>query len=834
MASFFPASRPNLQTLQFEPAKSYRYEQPIFTKFQENAKTNPIVYKSYLKHISCLCKNEQLQEAVDFITKMEFENLRIGPDIYGELLQGCIYERDLFLGQQFHAKIIKLGEFFYKNEFIETKLLIFYSKCDHFNSSYYLFSRLRKQNAFSWAAIIGMYCRMDLSKEALLGFIKMQETDVLGDTFVVPNVLKACGSLKDFELGQCVHGYALKLGLGGCVFVGSSLVDMYGKCGVLTDARKVFDGMTERNVVAWNSMIVSYVQNGLESEAIRVIYDMRMEGIDPTRVTISSFLSASANLFAVEEGKQAHAIAILYGLDLDKILGSSIINFYGKVGLLEDAELVFRRVIEKDVLTWNVLISSYVQHGLVDNALNLCHEMRQEGFVFTGVTLSSILSASADTRDLRLGKEGHCYCIRHNVESDAVVASSIIDMYAKCDRIHDARQVFESTEEKDLVLWNTMLAAFAEQGLSGEALKLFYSMQLESVPPNVVSWNSVILGFLRNGQVNEATDMFLEMLALNVQPNLITYTTLINGLSLNGLVDEAIMMFQTMLEAGLQPNIVSISSVLSACADTASLTYGRAVHGYTVRQNLPLSVSLATSLVDMYAKCGSLKDAKHVYDMVLTKELPLNNAMISAYALHGCPKDAIAVYKHLKEENSEPDGITFTNVLSSCSHSGLIIKGIEIFSDMITVYGVKPSMEHYGCIISLLSRQGNLGEVLELIQTMPFKADGHVWGSLLAACREVNETEVGERISEYLIRTEPRNAGNYVTVSNAYAAVGRWNEVSKLRNLMKERGIRKNPGSSWIQIGEEFFVFVSGDTSHSKTQEIYAMLSLLEMEMHFS
>ncbi|KAI5680633.1 hypothetical protein M9H77_01860 [Catharanthus roseus] len=747
MASFFPASRPNLQTLQFEPAKSYRYEQPIFTKFQENAKTNPIVYKSYLKHISCLCKNEQLQEAVDFITKMEFENLRIGPDIYGELLQGCIYERDLFLGQQFHAKIIKLGEFFYKNEFIETKLLIFYSKCDHFNSSYYLFSRLRKQNAFSWAAIIGMYCRMDLSKEALLGFIKMQETDVLGDTFVVPNVLKACGSLKDFELGQCVHGYALKL---------------------------------------------------------------------------------------VEEGKQAHAIAILYGLDLDKILGSSIINFYGKVGLLEDAELVFRRVIEKDVLTWNVLISSYVQHGLVDNALNLCHEMRQEGFVFTGVTLSSILSASADTRDLRLGKEGHCYCIRHNVESDAVVASSIIDMYAKCDRIHDARQVFESTEEKDLVLWNTMLAAFAEQGLSGEALKLFYSMQLESVPPNVVSWNSVILGFLRNGQVNEATDMFLEMLALNVQPNLITYTTLINGLSLNGLVDEAIMMFQTMLEAGLQPNIVSISSVLSACADTASLTYGRAVHGYTVRQNLPLSVSLATSLVDMYAKCGSLKDAKHVYDMVLTKELPLNNAMISAYALHGCPKDAIAVYKHLKEENSEPDGITFTNVLSSCSHSGLIIKGIEIFSDMITVYGVKPSMEHYGCIISLLSRQGNLGEVLELIQTMPFKADGHVWGSLLAACREVNETEVGERISEYLIRTEPRNAGNYVTVSNAYAAVGRWNEVSKLRNLMKERGIRKNPGSSWIQIGEEFFVFVSGDTSHSKTQEIYAMLSLLEMEMHFS
>jgi pentatricopeptide repeat protein len=153
------------------------------------------------------------------------------------------------------------------------------------------------------------------------------------------------------------------------------------------------------------------------------------------------------------------------------------------------------------------------------------------------MTLASLLSASADISNMKLGKEGHCYCIRNNLESDVVVASSIVDMYAKCERIDYARQVFNSTIKRDIVLWNTMLAAYAELGQSGEALKLFYQMQLEGVPPNVISWNSVILGFLRSGQVSESKDMFLQLCSLGVQPNRITWTTLISGLAQNGFPD---------------------------------------------------------------------------------------------------------------------------------------------------------------------------------------------------------------------------------------------------------------------------------------------------------
>ncbi|XAR66954.1 hypothetical protein NMG60_11013351 [Bertholletia excelsa] len=793
--------------------------------------TGKIMRQSYFKQIASLCKDSQLRQAVHLFAEMQTENLQIGPEIYGELLQGCAYERNLFLGQQIHALIIKNGEYFAKNEYFETKILIFYTKCDLLEVTTDLFRRVRKQNVFSWAAIIGLYCRMGFGVEALLGFCEMQENGYLADNFVLPNVLKACGAMQMLGLGKAVHGYVFKVGFGRCVFVASSLVDMYGKCGVLGDARKVFDKMAERNVVAWNSMIASYVQNGMNDEAIEIFYDMREKGVEPTHVTVSSFLSASANLFALVEGKQGHAIAIVNGLELNKILGSSIINFYSKLGLIEDAELVFSRMLEKDVVTWNLLISCYVQCGLVENAINLCQLMRSENFRFDSVTLASTLSASADTSNIKLGQESHCYCIRNNLESDVVVSSSIINMYAKCGKTNHARKAFNFTKQRDLVMWNTLLAAYAELGISGEALNLFYQMQLEGVPLDVVSWNSVILGFFRSGHVNKAKEMFTQMKSLGFNPNVITWTTFVSGLAQSGCNNEAILFFHQMLEAGICPNIVSIVSALSACTNINLLLVGRAIHGYITRQGLSLSIPVATALVKMYAKCGSLYQAEGVFDTSPIKELALYNAMISAYAAHGQAVKALELFKTLQEENIEPDSVTFTSLLSACSHAGLVNKGLGLFVDMVNENHVKPSMEHYSCVVRLLSQYGNLDEALMLVLGMPFEPDAQVLGSLLAASREHQAIEIAEYISELLFELEPCNSGNFVALSNTYAAARRWDEASRLRVLMKQRGVKKSPGCSWIQIGGELRVFVAGDISHSETEEIYSTLAFLEREM---
>ncbi|KAJ0864922.1 putative tetratricopeptide-like helical domain superfamily [Helianthus annuus] len=189
----------------------------------------------------------------------------------------------------------------------------------------------------------------------------MVESGFEGDNFIIPNVLKACGGLLLVGFGKGVHGYVIKLGFEDCVFVASSLVDMYGKCGALEDARKVFDKMPERNVVTWNSLMVSYSQNGMYEEAVRVFADMRNEDVQPTVVTMVSFLSATANLCAVEEGKQGHSIAVLNGLDEGNIVGTSLINLYSKTGLVKDAEKVFRKMVKKDVVAWNLMVSCYVQ-----------------------------------------------------------------------------------------------------------------------------------------------------------------------------------------------------------------------------------------------------------------------------------------------------------------------------------------------------------------------------------------------------------------------------------------------------------------------------------------
>ncbi|KNA08736.1 hypothetical protein SOVF_160020 [Spinacia oleracea] len=564
---------------------------------------------------SSLSRNGQIQEAVHLLCQIPNNAGQIGPEFYVELLQGCANETELFLSQQIHGLIIKKGDVFARNEYIQTRLVVCYAKCDELECTYRMFSRLVVKNIFSWTAIIGLNSRMKLNEQALLCYSEILENGICPDNFVIPNALKACGANQWLGFGRGIHGYVIKMSFEGCVYVASSLVDMYGKCGVLEDAKVVFDEMSERNSVVWNSMIVGYVQNGMCEEAIRLFDEMRVEGVEPTRVTVSSFLSAAANLGAVEEGRQGHALAVLYGLELGNVMGSSLINFYSKIGWVEDASLVFSGMVEKDAVTWNLLISCYVQHGLAEDAVNMCHFMRLQGLRIDCVTMASLFSACSDIGDIKLGREGHCYCIRNNLDSDMVVATSMVNMYAKSKEIDYARRVFDSSLEKDLVLWNALLAAYAELGLSGKALELFYQMQLQGLQPNVITWNSILLALLRNRLVDEAKNMFSQMCAFSVEPNVVTWTTLIRGLAQNGVAFEAMLYFQQMQESGVQPNSMSLTGVLSACIDMTSLILGKSIHGYVIRRNHEFSTEILTSLADMYAKCGGIANARKVFNI---------------------------------------------------------------------------------------------------------------------------------------------------------------------------------------------------------------------------
>ncbi|KAK7411240.1 hypothetical protein VNO78_02673 [Psophocarpus tetragonolobus] len=782
-------------------------------------------------HISHLCKTGRVSEAAESLTQLQ--PLAAGPALYGSLLQTCVYERALPLGTQLHARLIKLGPTFSDNRFLSSKLILLYSKCGHSLAARRLFLDPRNRNVFSWAAVIASLARSGRPRAALAAFVAMQLQDgVFPDNFVLPNVLKACAVLRFIRFGRAVHAFLLKTLLTQCVYVSTGLLDMYGKCGALEDAEKVFAFMPQRNDVAWNSMLVTYAQNGRNEDAVGVFREMRVQGRDVSLVALSGFFTACANLGAVGEGRQGHGLAVVGGLELDSVLGSSIMNFYFKVGLVEEALVVFGNMVVRDVVTWNLVVAGYVRFGMVEKALEMCCLMREEGFGFDSVTVSALLAVAADMRDLGLGVKAHGYCVKNGFDGDVVVLSGIVDMYAKCGRMDCAIRVFGSARKKDIVLWNTMLAACAEQGLSGEALKLFFQMQLESVPPNVVSWNSVIFGFFKNGQVAEARDMFVEMCSSGVVPNLITWTTMMSGLAQNGLGYDAMMVFREMQDVGIRPNSMSIASALVGCTSVALLKYGRAIHGYVLRHDMSQSLHVTTSIMDMYAKCGSLDYAKRVFSMCSTKELPVCNAMISAYASHGQAVEALALFKQLEKDGIVPDRITFTSVLSACSHGGLVKEGMEIFKYMVSELQMKPSEEHYGCLVKLLANDGKLDEALRTILTMPSHPDAAILGSLLAACGQNHDIELADYIAKWLMKLDPDNSGNYVALSNLYAAVGKWDKVSNIRGLMKEKGLRKIPGCSWIEVGQEQHVFIASDRSHPKTEEIYVTLDLLGYEMH--
>ncbi|CAI0629063.1 unnamed protein product [Linum tenue] len=581
MASLPITTAPNPDSPLFSLRKSLNFKQTLLINPTQTGRDG---YNSYFRGISFLCRQGRVQEALRLLNDMELKSYFVGQEVYSELLQGCVSQRDLSTGRQIHARIVKNGPLFANNEYIETKLVIFYAKCDLLEAADGLFGRLRAENVFSWAAMIGLRSRMGSNVEAVMGVCKMIESGFMVDNFVVPNVLKACGALQWTGVGRGVHGLSLKMGLNACVFVCSSLVDMYGKCGVLEDARRVFDEMPERNAVTWNSMIFGYAQNGCNEEAIDLFLEMRLEDFEPTDVTLLSLLSASANVGAVEEGKQGHGIAVSYGFELDKIMGSSILNFYSKVGLIEDAELVFSRMLERDEVTWNLLISGYVRLLQVEKALDTCRLMRLENLRFDSVTLASILAICSHTKNTMLGKEAHCFCVRNNLDSDVVVASNIVDMYGKCERIGDARRVFDSAVNTNTVFWNTMLTAYVENGKIGEALRLFYEMQLESVPQDVTAWNAVVLGCVRNGDLDEARYLFSRMQSADIPANLTTLTSLVSGLLRNSSCDDLVQKIQ---ESGLRSNIISIISTLcNNGMDRASLQDVKAIYGFVLRHDL--------------------------------------------------------------------------------------------------------------------------------------------------------------------------------------------------------------------------------------------------------
>jgi pentatricopeptide repeat protein len=337
----------------------------------------------------------------------------------------------------------------------------------------------------------------------------------------------------------------------------------------------------------------------------------------------------------------------------------------------------------------------------------------------------------------------------------------------------------------------------------------------------------MIAGYSQSGNVGEALNLFEKAPSRDV----ISWNTMISTYAQSGCFDEAFSLYKKMLPAGVKPNATTFASIIPACANSAALQQGRCVHDDIIRSGVESRVFVGSALVDMYAKCGSIEDARQVFDQMPERNVVSWTAMIVGYAINGYGKEALKLFEEMQQTDAKPNNITFVGILSACCHAGLVDDGLRYFDSMSRHYNITPSVDHYCCIVDLLGRKGRLDEAEDFVLKMPIKPDAAIWVSLLGASRVHKNMELGERVAKHLVDVDPNNSSHYVLLSNIYAEADRWDDKEKVRKLMSERKVIKTPGQSWIEVNNKVNFFLTGDRSHPQTPKIHAVLHRLSMLM---
>ncbi|PKI68751.1 hypothetical protein CRG98_010808 [Punica granatum] len=438
-----------------------------------------------------------------------------------------------------------------------------------------------------------------------------------------------------------------------------------------------------------------------------------------------------------------------------------MLNGYAKGGLVSSAKELFDEMPSKDVISWGTMVNGYVQAGMIREGLMMCREMLRSELRPNDVMLVDLISACVRSTAVVEGQQLHGAIIRRGFDCYNFMQATIIHFYGACGLID----------------------------LACLQLNIGFKDHLASI-------NALIAGFARNGMINRAREMFDDMSERDV----FSWTAMISGYVQHEQPATALELFHRMIASGSHPNEVTMTSVFSAIATLGSLSEGQWAHKYVVKNAIPISSNLSASIIDMYAKCGSIDSALEVFDRVrdVASDVSPWNAIICGLAMHGHADLSLDLFSDLQRRQIKLNSVTFIGVLTACCHSGLVEEGKRYFRSMKSIYNVEPDVKHYGCMVDMLGRAGRVKEAEELIQGMPMKADVAVWGSLLAACRIHGHVEIGERAAKNMAELEPSHGPCRVMLSNIYADAGRWNDAFLARRALVRHGLERSPGFSGV------------------------------------
>ncbi|MCL7049890.1 hypothetical protein MKW94_009126 [Papaver nudicaule] len=640
-----------------------------------------------------------------------------------------------------------------------------------------LFEQMQDKDIVSWMVMISGYVRGNDHLEAWNMFSKMYNDGVKSDQSIFVVTLSAITGLNCQMLIRILRTVAIKTNFEGDVKVGTTILNAYTKTGILELALDFFKTMPQRNEFTWTTIIASLSQSGRLDDAI-AMYNQAPEKNVPSQTALMTAFA--------RHGKIHEARCIFDQIqNPNEITWNAMVTGYAQNGMLEEASMIFQRMPVRNIESWATMISGLSQNGLSKEALNLLAELHRSGMVPNHSTFTSSLNACGSIESLEMGRQIHTLTVKTGCQFNTYVGNGLILMYAKCRNMEGVHRVFNSMRVKDIVSWNTVISALSHNGKLVDARTAFDKMPKR----DVVSWTAMVSGYAQAKLGYLAFDLFLDMFA-----------------------------------SGINPDQSSLTALLSTCADLGVAKLGEQIHALVFKLGLDFEIFVSNALIYMYFKCGC-KDGFRVFDEMPGRNVVSWNSILDGCAENGFGKKAVELFEQMQSEGIRPDQTSFVSILCACSHAGFVDQGWAYFNSMNRDYGIMPLEPHYACMVDLLGRAGHLYSAEDFIKNMHIVPDSIVWKALLGACRIHQNVELGRRVAERLFQLEPQNSGNYILLSNIYASLGMWKEVGEIRTLMRDRGVRKEPGFSWIQMKDKTNYFVNGDKTHKQAEEIYSILN---------
>ncbi|KAJ7296653.1 hypothetical protein O6H91_Y108900 [Diphasiastrum complanatum] len=737
-----------------------------------------------------------------------------------------------------------------------------YIRCECVDEAQVLFEKMSRKELSSWNLLLGAFAHQGNGQKALEMFARMQREGIKGNKHTFVHMFNACANPMFLVDSKRIHTSIFGSELERDVLVNSALISMYGKCSNLDEARRIFDKLSARDVIAWNAMISAYTNQGDRKKAFHLYDSMQKEGIKPNKDTFLYLLDTVVNMSHLAKGKMIHSHIIQNEYQSDPSVNNALISMYGKCEDLQSALQVFDTMPEQNVATWNAMISTCAQTGETSMAFELFRQMPDEGMQYDKLTFVSILGACISAAELVEGRNIHTLVREKGLELDVVVGTALTSMYGGCGSQEEARKIFEKLPQRDVAAWNAIIATYAREGNQKVALELFDEMQQEDLKPDrftfvnllsacttatsledgkfiqacafdkgtesdVIVGNALMDMYGRCGTPADARQMFDKMSRRDSN----TWNTMMEIYSQHGLNKEALLLFKQMQLEGGRPNRTTLLRVFDVCAKLQVLSDAKLISTRLGDYEVDLDVEVGNVMVNMFVKCGSLQEAKETFDKMLNRDVATWGTLIAAYAQQGRGNIALQLFAQMQQEGKKPNESTLASVLSACSHVGPLEEGCDYFNSTSVDEGMQQSVQQYGSMVNLLGQKGRLDEAEDLIAKTPYKDDKAMWMALLGACRVHGDVDRGKRAAEQLLQLDPQNSAPYIMLSNIYAAAGKWDAKARVRKVMADKGIRKQPGISSVEVRSKMQEFVVRDRSHPQSREIYAELDRLTAEI---